>query len=128
MPPPPPPHIHTKYKVDNGQLTVDLRCRIPHRYACEYKRQYILCSISHVHPNINISFLYCAEKRRKNTFETVSLQTVGPHLINIDYYMAFFISYPLSAQGYDIRPRVGRHLITFSNIFYFDCMIIVYYC
>jgi hypothetical protein len=80
---------------------------------------YDVCSISHVHPNINISFLYRAEKQKQNTSETASLQTVGPHLINIDYYMALLISYPLSAQGHDIRPRVGRHLIKFSNIFLF---------
>ena len=29
-------------------------------------------------------------------------------LINIDYYMAFFISYPLSALGHDISPRADR--------------------
>jgi hypothetical protein len=28
--------------------------------------------------------------------------------INIDYYMAFFISYPLSALGHDISPRADR--------------------
>jgi hypothetical protein len=27
---------------------------------------------------------------------------------NIDYYMAFFISYPLSARGHDISPRADR--------------------
>jgi hypothetical protein len=26
-------------------------------------------------------------------------------MIYIDYYMAFFISYPLSALGHDISPR-----------------------
>ena len=29
-------------------------------------------------------------------------------LINIDYYMAFFISYPLSALDHDISPRADR--------------------
>ena len=28
--------------------------------------------------------------------------------INVDYYMAFFISYPLSALGNDISPRADR--------------------
>ena len=28
--------------------------------------------------------------------------------INIDYYMLYFISYPLSALGHDISPRVDR--------------------
>jgi hypothetical protein len=28
--------------------------------------------------------------------------------IDIDYYMAFFISYPLSARGHDISPRADR--------------------
>jgi len=27
------------------------------------------------------------------------------HMIDIDYYMACFISYPLSALGHDISPR-----------------------
>jgi hypothetical protein len=31
-------------------------------------------------------------------------------LINIDYYMAFFISYPLSALGHDISPRADNRL------------------
>ena len=30
------------------------------------------------------------------------------HDVNIDYYMAFFISYPLSALGHDISPRADR--------------------
>ena len=30
------------------------------------------------------------------------------HLINIDYYMAFFVSYPLSALGHYISPRANR--------------------
>ena len=29
-------------------------------------------------------------------------------IINIDYYMAFFMSYPLSALGHDISPRADR--------------------
>jgi hypothetical protein len=29
-------------------------------------------------------------------------------VIYIDYYMAFFISYPLSALGHDIIPRADR--------------------
>jgi hypothetical protein len=29
-------------------------------------------------------------------------------MIYIDYYMAFFISYPLSAWGHDISPRADR--------------------
>jgi hypothetical protein len=60
---------------------------------------YDVCSISYVHPNIKhlFSFLGWITKTFE-TFETASLQTVGPHLINIDYYMAFFMSYPLSAQ------------------------------
>ena len=28
--------------------------------------------------------------------------------IYIDYYMPFFISYPLSARGHDISPRADR--------------------
>jgi hypothetical protein len=28
--------------------------------------------------------------------------------INIDYYMAFFISYPLSTLGHDISPGANR--------------------
>jgi hypothetical protein len=28
--------------------------------------------------------------------------------VNIDYYMVFFISYPLSALGHDINPRADR--------------------
>ena len=30
------------------------------------------------------------------------------YVINIDHYMAFFISYPLSALGHDISPRANR--------------------
>jgi hypothetical protein len=30
------------------------------------------------------------------------------YVINIDYYMAFFISYPLSALGHDISLRADR--------------------
>jgi hypothetical protein len=30
------------------------------------------------------------------------------YVINIDHYMAFFISYPLSALGHDISPRGNR--------------------
>ena len=30
------------------------------------------------------------------------------YVINIDYYMAFFLSYPLSALGHDISPRAER--------------------
>jgi len=29
-------------------------------------------------------------------------------IINIDYYMAFFRAYPLSALGHDISPRADR--------------------
>jgi hypothetical protein len=29
-------------------------------------------------------------------------------MINIDYYMAFFISCPISALGHDISPRANR--------------------
>ena len=29
-------------------------------------------------------------------------------MINIDYYMTFFISYPLSALGHDINPRADK--------------------
>ena len=29
-----------------------------------------------------------------------------PHIIYIDYYMAFFISYSLSALGHDISPEL----------------------
>ena len=30
------------------------------------------------------------------------------YIINIYHYMAFFISYPLSALGHDISPRADR--------------------
>jgi hypothetical protein len=33
---------------------------------------------------------------------------IGFAMIKIDYYMAFFISYPLSALGHDISPRADR--------------------
>ena len=36
---------------------------------------------------------------------TIAHQTVKIHEINIDYYMTFFISYPLSARDHDISPR-----------------------
>jgi hypothetical protein len=32
-------------------------------------------------------------------------------VINIDYYMAFFISYPLSALGHDIIPRADWYQV-----------------
>jgi hypothetical protein len=30
------------------------------------------------------------------------------YMINIDYYMAFFISYPLSALGHEISPMDNK--------------------
>jgi hypothetical protein len=37
------------------------------------------------------------------------------YVIYIDYYMAFFISYPLSAWGHDISPRADRHKGWYMN-------------
>jgi hypothetical protein len=38
----------------------------------------------------------------------ITFLRVTDRSINIDYYMAFFISYPLSARGHDISPRADK--------------------
>jgi hypothetical protein len=43
-----------------------------------------------------------------NVSYMLSLVINHTQMIYIDYYMAFFISYPLSARGHDISPRADR--------------------
>ena len=43
-----------------------------------------------------------------NVCYMLSLVINHTQMIYIHYYMAFFISYPLSARGHDINPRADR--------------------
>ena len=52
--------------------------------------------------HIQITYTY----RPKNIYRPGSIYIYRS--INIDYYMAFFITYPLSARGHDISPRADR--------------------
>ena len=50
------------------------------------------------------------------------------YVININYYMPFFISHPLSVLGHDINPRADNHnpytnpnqLMTYLNMYMYE--------
>ena len=82
---------------------VSVCCLLPHLsclLACHYdvidaghnNRLFALIWIGHF-------FVYHTFKKIRFTYK---------YVINIDYYMAFFISYPLSAIGHDISPRANK--------------------
>ena len=77
----------TQYNVSKKNHTT-----ITQRYKCLLHAKFG----NHPYPDyINVSYM-------------LSLVINHTQMIYIDYYMAFFISYPLSARGHDISPRADR--------------------